>query len=94
MNSLNLAYALGNGHYSNNWFETGTLQAIMLLQMNVHVFNKKTNKVDIITVVSDTTWKTALGPIVTASVYDGEVFDDNGDIKGSIKTLLQFTKKM
>jgi alpha-L-rhamnosidase len=42
----------------------------LLLQMNIELADGKT-----VSVSTDTSWKTAAGPVVSDSVYDGDVFD-------------------
>ncbi len=42
----------------------------LLIQMNIEMADGKT-----VSVSSDTSWKTAAGPVVSDSVYDGDVYD-------------------
>jgi alpha-L-rhamnosidase len=63
---------------------TGTLggkpyypQAALLLQLNVDLDNGKR-----VSVASNTSWKTTRGPIVSDSVYDGEVYDSREETPG------------
>jgi alpha-L-rhamnosidase len=63
---------LGQGWYKNR---------ALLLQMNLELANgKKMN------VVTDTTWKTAGGPIIEDSVYNGEVYDARLETPGWDRT--------
>jgi len=63
---------------------TGTLggkpyypQPALLLQLNVDLDNGKS-----VSVASSTSWKTARGPVVSDSVYDGEVYDSREETPG------------
>ena len=49
----------------------------LLLQVNIELEGGKT-----VSVASDTSWKMAPGPIVSDSVYDGEVYDARREIAG------------
>lgn len=52
-------------------------QPELLLQMNVELADGKT-----FTLASDNTWKTAPGPVVSDSVYNGEIFDARRETPG------------
>ncbi len=60
---------LGNGHYSNNWFETGLLQARLLFQMNMRTES------DEVVIVSDESWKTSEGPIISVRHLSKRIFN-------------------
>ncbi len=60
--------AVGKPYYS---------QPAFLLQLNIELENGKQ-----VTIVSDGTWQGRQGPVVSDSVYDGEVFDARREVRG------------
>jgi len=63
-----VAVNLGNG-----WYKSRAL----LIQLNIEIEDGGTTSV-----VSDTTWKAADGPIIADSVYDGESYDARREMPG------------
>jgi alpha-L-rhamnosidase len=70
---------LGGGWATLNWGggQAPYKQPALLLQVNIELAGGKT-----VTVASDNSWKVASGPIVSDSVWDGEVYDARRELPG------------
>ena len=66
-------WATLRGHFRHGLYKTPAL----LLQVNIELEGGKA-----VSVASDDSWKMAKGPIVSDSVYDGEVYDARREITG------------